>query len=78
MAIQDKKYEKPKYTLKERFEEPIAPGHSNELATVLSDEEVSNNESLPTEWKDMISIYNRSGKAGKIVILPLLSADHRK
>lgn len=49
MAIQDKKYEKPKYTLKERFEEPIAPGHSNELATVLSDEEVSNNGSLPTE-----------------------------
>ena len=49
MAIQEEKYGKPKYTLKERFEKPIAPGHSNELATVLSDEEVSNNESLPTE-----------------------------
>ena len=42
------------------------------------DEKVSNNEQLSTEFKDMIKIYNRSDKIGKIVILSLLSTGHGK
>ena len=40
------------------------------------DEEIANNEQLPTEFKDMISIYNRRDKIENIVTLSLASADH--
>ena len=39
---------------------------------MLSDEEeIANNEQLPTEFKDMISIYNRRDKIENIVPCPL-------
>ena len=50
----------------------------HQFANVLSDDEVSNNEKLPTVLRDMISISNRSDKIEKIVTLSVLSADHSK
>ena len=68
------KYKKEKYALKEKSAKSIASEQSNELANVLSDNEVSNNEQLTAEFKDIISIYN----IGKIAILSLLFADHNR
>lgn len=46
----------------------------HELSNVLSRNEFSNNEQLTSELKGIISIYD----IGKIAILPLLFADHKR